>query len=255
MTLLKTIDLVKRFDGVCAVDKVNASIEKGEVVGMIGPNGSGKTTYINILSGIYKPTNGKIIFKDSDISNLPAHEITKAGISRTFQNLRVFTNISILENILIGRHCRIPNSLMKIYFNPFKSFEIEKQAKNKAISIIEEAGISADYNQLARSLSYGEQRRLEICRALASEPDLLLLDEPCAGMNSTEMDALKQFLKKINDRGTTIFVIEHNMNFITSVADRVIVLNAGGKFKEGLPNEIMKDKEVQKIYLGDEEDY
>jgi branched-chain amino acid transport system ATP-binding protein len=254
MALLETDRVWKKFGGVTAVQDIALSLEKGEILGMIGPNGSGKTSFINLLSGIYRPDKGRILFSGEDITELPAHLITKKGIARTFQNLRVFPNISVLDNLLIGRHCRVNTSLANIYLNPFLSRKREKEAEDRVIELLEWVHLGDRRKELAKNLPYGEQRLLEICRALASEPLLLLLDEPCAGMNPVEMDTLAAFLKNLRQRGTTLFIIEHNMRFIMSIAERIVVLDAGTKFREGTPGQIQKDKEVQRIYLGEEEE-
>jgi branched-chain amino acid transport system ATP-binding protein len=253
LSLLETQLVSKRFGGVSAVKSISLTVERGEIVGMIGPNGSGKSSFINLLSGIYKPDEGKIVFDKEDITNLPSHIITRKGIARTFQNLRVFSNISILDNLLIGRHCKIDNSLLNVFGNPFSSSKIEKEAVTSVLHLLEMVNLTAKKSDFARNLPYGEQRLLEICRALASEPKLILLDEPCAGMNPVEVEALANFLKNLQKRGTTIFIIEHNMKFIMSLAKRIIVLNAGEKFREGNPLEIQNDLQVQRIYLGEEE--
>jgi len=254
MVLLETDKVWKKFGGVTAVQDMALSIEEGEILGMIGPNGSGKTSFINLLSGIYQPDKGRITFAGEDITELPAYLITKRGIARTFQNLRVFPNISVLDNLLIGRHCRVNNSLANIYLNPFLSRKREKEAEDRVIELLEWVHLEDRRKELAKNLPYGEQRLLEICRALASEPRLLLLDEPCAGMNPVEMDTLAAFLKALRERGTTLFIIEHNMRFIMSIAERIVVLDAGAKFREGTPGQIQNDREVQRIYLGEEEE-
>jgi branched-chain amino acid transport system ATP-binding protein len=251
---LETDKVWKKFGRVTAVQDIALSIEKGEILGMIGPNGSGKTSFINLLSGIYRPDKGRITFANEDITELPAYLITKKGIARTFQNLRVFPNISVLDNLLIGRHCRVNNSLANVYLNPFLSHKREKEAEDRVMELLEWVHLGDRRKELAKNLPYGEQRLLEICRALASEPQLLLLDEPCAGMNPVEMDTLAAFLKNLRERGTTLFIIEHNMRFIMSIAERIVVLDAGAKFREGTPGQIQNDKEVQRIYLGEEEE-
>ena len=253
MALLQTRSLWKKFGGVTAVRDVGLSIDEGEILGMIGPNGSGKTTFINVLSGIYRPERGGIVFDGEEIAGLPAHVVTRKGIARTFQNLRVFPNISVLDNLLIGRHCRVENSLLNVYLNPFLSRRTEEQAKERVLELLEKVNLAERKEELAKNLAYGEQRILEICRALASEPKLLLLDEPCAGMNAVEMDTLSRFIRGLKGAGTTIFIIEHNMRFIMSIAERIVVLNAGAEFKQGSPAEIQNDKDVQEIYLGEEE--
>ena len=254
MVLLETRQLMKHFGGIMAVNEISLSIGKGEILGMIGPNGSGKSTFVNLLTGIYTPDKGQTLFKDRDITRLPVHRITEIGIARTFQNLRIFQNISVMTNILIGRHSQIRNSLWDVYLRPLSAWKWEKAAREKAMEFLELAHLTDRGNELAKNLPYGEQRLLEICRALASEPELLLLDEPCAGMNPVEMDTLAEFIKRIKASGTTVFIIEHNMRFIMSVAERIVVLNMGKKFKEGSPLEIQSDSGVQSIYLGEEED-
>lgn len=254
MSLLTANKIGKNFGGVVALNDVSLTVEKGEIVGMIGPNGSGKTTFINNLSGIYSPTIGNFIFNEEDITGFEAHIITGRGISRTFQNLRVFPNISVLENILIGLHCKIDISLWDVYFRFLKTRRIEAQAREKAMKVLAIANLTDSHDTLAKNLPYGKQRLLEICRAIVSDPYLLLLDEPCAGMNPVEMDDLADFIKILQKRGITVFVIEHNMRFIMSVAERIIVLANGLKFAEGTPTQIQNDKKVQAIYLGDEGD-
>lgn len=244
----------KKFGGVTAVQDMDLSIEKGEILGMIGPNGSGKTSFINLLSGIYGPDKGEILFMEEDITGLSTHHVTKRGISRTFQNLRVFPNISVLDNLLIGRHCRVPNSLLDVYLNPFQARRRDREAEERVLDFLQWVHLEERKEELAKNLPYGEQRLLEICRALASEPKLLLLDEPCAGMNPVEMDTLAHFIRDLRERGITLFIIEHNMRFIMSIAERIVVMNAGAKFREGTPTEIQRDVEVQKIYLGEEEE-
>ncbi|MDA8136663.1 MAG: ABC transporter ATP-binding protein [Desulfobacteraceae bacterium] len=254
MSLLTADTIGKTFGGVIALKDVSLTVEKGEIVGMIGPNGSGKTTFINNLSGLYAPTSGQFMFNGEDITGLPAHVITGKGISRTFQNLRVFPNISVLENILIGLHCKISTSLWDVYAGVLKTRKVEQQAREKAMAVLELADLAGRHDTLAKNLPYGKQRLLEICRAIVSDPHLLLLDEPCAGMNPVEMDDLAGFIRILQKKGITVFVIEHNMRFIMSVAERIIVLANGAKFQEGTPVEIQKDKKVQAIYLGEEGD-
>jgi len=253
MTLLRAEEIDKKFGGIHAVRNLNVSVDNGEIVGMIGPNGSGKTTFLNILSGIYRTDTGKVSFKNEDITKLPLHCIVEKGIARTFQNLRIFRNITVLENVLIGRHHLIKNSLLNVFFNPPLSRKIEKSAYLKAIEILELVNLEKQKNELARNLPYGKQRLLEIARALMAEPNLLLLDEPTAGMNPTEADALCDFLKELKAKNFALFVIEHNMKAIMSISDRIIVLNAGTKLKEGIPKDIQRDKQVQEIYLGKED--
>ena len=254
MVLLETRQLMKHFGGIMAVNEISLSIGQGEILGMIGPNGSGKSTFVILLTGLYSPDKGQTLFKNRDITMLPVHRITEIGIARTFQNLRVFQNISVMTNILIGRHSQIKNSLWDVYLRPLSARKLEKAAREKAMEFLELAHLTDRRNELAKNLPYGEQRLLEICRALASEPELLLLDEPCAGMNPVEMDTLAEFIQRIKASGTTVFIIEHNMRFIMSVAERIVVLNMGKNFREGSPLEIQSDSGVQSIYLGEEDD-
>ncbi len=253
MPILETRDVTKRFGGLVAVNQVCMTVNNNEILGIIGPNGAGKTSFINALTGIYKPSSGQVFFQDKEITGLPAYKIAKQGISRTFQNLRVFSNISVLENVLIGAHCRIDNPFHHIFLRPLRSRKIEHQAYEKVIALLKNVGLEEKKETLAKNLAYGEQRILEICRALASDPQLLILDEPCAGMNSMEMDTLADFVKKLRNEGNTIVVIEHNMRFMMTVSDRIIVMTAGAKFREGTPEEIRNDLEVQKVYLGEQE--
>ena len=253
MSILETIDLTKQFGGLVAVNRVTMAVKENEVLGIIGPNGAGKTSFINAITGIYKPSSGQVFFKGKDISGLPAYKITKQGIARTFQNLRIFSNISVLENVLVGAHCRIDNKFHHIFLHPLKSRKVERLAYEKVIALLKNVGLEQKKDTLAKNLSYGEQRILEICRALASDPELLILDEPCAGMNSAEMDTLATFVKKLRDEGNTIAVIEHNMRFMMAVSDRIIVMTEGAKFREGVPEVIRNDKAVQKVYLGEQE--
>ncbi len=254
MAFLETGNLTKRFGGVVAVNDVSLSVKEGEIIGLIGPNGSGKSTFINVLSGIYAPDGGWIRFRGEEITHLPAHIVTARGIARTFQNLRIFPNVSVLYNLMIGRHSRIRNSLVDVYLRPFSARRREREAEERAVEILVMAGLSARMHDPARNLAYGEQRLLEICRALASDPYLLLIDEPCAGMNPVEMDTLADFLRRLKRMGHTILVVEHNMRFIMSLAERIVVFDAGRKFREGTPGSIQADRDVQNIYLGEEED-
>ncbi len=253
MPILDTQNITKQFGGLIAVNQVSMTVNEHEIVGIIGPNGAGKTSFINALTGIYKPTSGQVFFQGEDITGLPAYKIAKHGIARTFQNLRVFSNISVLENVLIGSHCRIDNPFHHIFLRPLRSKKVERQAYEKVIDLLKNVGLEEKKESLAKNLSYGEQRILEICRALASNPKLLILDEPCAGMNSVEMDTLADFVKKLRDEGSTITVIEHNMRFMMAVSDRIIVMTEGAKFREGTPEEIRNDLAVQKVYLGGQE--
>ncbi|MEW5722582.1 MAG: ABC transporter ATP-binding protein [Thermodesulfobacteriota bacterium] len=255
MDLLETQGLCKSFGGVTAVNNISLEVREKEILGLIGPNGSGKTTFINLLTGIYRPDQGTIRFAGQDITSLPAHQVTRRGLARTFQNLRVFPNVTVLTNILIGQHSRLETTLLTLFLHPLATRRSEKEAEARAGAILDMANLSNRSKELAKNLPYGEQRLLEICRALASSPRLLLLDEPCAGMNPAERDILAGFIVRLRGLGHTIFIVEHNMPFIMSLADRIVVLDAGRKFKEGLPADIQADEDVQAIYLGKEDDF
>ena len=253
MILLETQEVDKNFGGIHAVDHISISVPKGESVGMIGPNGSGKTTFINLLSGISRCDSGKVFFKGEDITGIPPHHVILKGVVRTFQNLRIFRNMSVLENVMVGRHSMIENSLFNIYFTPRASSKNERMAHEKAMEVLELVNLAERKDELARNLPYGRQKILEIARALVSEPGLLLLDEPTAGMNPKEAADLCLFLEELRKKGYTLFIIEHNMRAIMSLSDKIIVLNVGQKLKEGTPEEIQKDEQVQELYLGKEE--
>ncbi|MFH1140004.1 MAG: ABC transporter ATP-binding protein [Pseudomonadota bacterium] len=252
--LLQVRNVTVRFGGLAAVSGLSLEVGQGEIVGLIGPNGSGKTTCLNVLSKIYNPDEGKLIFKGRDITRLRTHQISAQGIARTFQNLRIFKSISCLENVLIGRHHLLKTNLFTVFFRPFKSRNEERQARTKALALLQMVGLEKYAWDLAQSLPYGAQRRLEIARALASEPELVLLDEPNAGMNPSESLELIQLIEKIREIGKTVLIIEHNMKLIMSVSDRIVVLNSGSKLFEGTPAEVQASREVQEIYLGREED-
>lgn len=248
--LLEAKEITLSFGGLRALNGVTVTIDEGEILGMIGPNGSGKTTFINVLTKIYSPEKGWIKFNGDRIDHLKPHEITGKGIARTFQNLRIFKNISALDNVIIGRHLFIQTNVFNIFSNPFNFIREERAAKTKAMELLDIVGLNRKSQELAKNLTYADQRRLELARALATEPLLLLLDEPTAGMNTKEIEEMISLLKQINKMGKTVFIIEHNMRMIMSVSSRILVLNAGMKICEGSPYEVQKDQQVQEIYLG-----
>lgn len=245
---LKNID--KNFGGVKAINNANLSVKKGEVFGLIGPNGAGKTTLFNIISGAYKPSSGEIIFDNKNITNLNQLEITKLGIARTFQNIRLFSSMSVLENVLIGLNCSINYNIFEAFLHIARYKKSEKQAREEAIKILNTLKISHLANAKSTELSYGEQRKLEIARALALKPKLLLLDEPVAGMNGTESNELADIITTLK-KELSIVLIEHDMKFVNSLCDRVLVLDYGKSIFLGSPKEAVNNNEVIKAYLGD----
>jgi len=240
------------FGGVAALADLSMTIDKGEILGVIGPNGSGKTTFINVLTKMYVANEGTIDFKGERIDHLPPHQITDKGIARTFQNLRIFKNLSVLDNVIIGAHRHIRTNFFSLFLRPGHHLSEERKARRQAMELLELMGLSRKVHELAKNLPYGEQRRLEMARALATEPDLLLLDEPTAGMNPGESMAMIDLLRTVNQRAT-LLIIEHNMKMIMNLAQRLVVLNAGQIIFEGTPIQVQKNERVQEIYLGKEE--
>jgi ABC-type branched-subunit amino acid transport system ATPase component len=252
--LLSVRDLTKAFGGLVAVNGISFDIYPGEIYGLIGPNGAGKTTVINMLSGLMPPTGGTISFKGAHVEKMPAHRIVELGMTRTFQNIRLFGAMSVLDNVVVGQHSRMAGSLAeRLVFLPRVRRE-EQAARQKALSLLGGVGLAPVAEQPAASLAYGSQRRLELVRALASEPQLLLLDEPAAGMNAAESADLAERLRAWANSGVTLLVIEHDVSLVMSLCDRVGVLNFGKLIAEGTPDEIARNPEVIEAYLGKEED-
>lgn len=250
MDILKLDGISKYFSGLKAVDNVSLTIKQGEIFSLIGPNGAGKTTLFNMISGHYSPTKGKKYFEGEDITNLRDFEVAERGITRTFQNVRLFSNLTVLENVLIGLHIKLKSSMLDCLLRNNKNITEENDCYDEAMGLLETIGLKNKAFDKARNLSYGEQRRLEIIRALASKPRLLLLDEPTAGMNNSEAKEVVEFIKDLNSTGLTILLIEHNMRVVMGVSNNIAVLDHGIKIAHGSASEIQNNELVIEAYLG-----
>ncbi len=248
--LLQASGVIMRFGGLTAVRDVSLTVGSGEIVGLIGPNGAGKTTFFNCLTGLYVPTEGTVTYRGTVLPPKP-HLVTKAGIARTFQNIRLFANMTVLENVLVGRHTRTKQGLLSALVRGPGYHKAEAASRARAMELLEFTGLADKAEHLARNLPYGEQRKLEIARALASEPGLLLLDEPTAGMNPQETRATEELVFAIRDQGIAVLVIEHDMRFIFNLCDRVAVLVQGEKLVEGTSDVVQNDERVIAAYLGE----
>ena len=253
--VLEIDQLTLRFGGLVALDDVSFDIKEGEILGLIGPNGAGKTTCFNAVTGVYRPTSGDIRFHGASIVGKKRFEITKLGVARTFQNIRLFPSMTALENVLVGADAQHSTGILTALFRLPKHRREEQQGHDRAMELLRFMGIAQRADELAVNLSYGDQRRLEIARAMATQPKLICLDEPAAGFNPAEKATLMQLIRKVRDQGYTVLLIEHDMRLVMGVTDRIVVLEFGRKIAEGTPAEIRDNPAVIAAYLGvDEED-
>lgn len=252
MKILEINNLTKSFGGVRAIDDISFSVDRGQILAVIGPNGAGKTTLFNLITGIYPPTCGTINFREEEIDGLTPHQIAHLGIARTFQNLQIFNNMTVLENVMVGRHTKSKTGFLGAIFPVGHVQREEQEIVETALEKLVMVGLADKALENASNLPYGQQKMLEIARATALEPELLLLDEPAAGLNSTETRELIDIIYQLRDQGITILLVEHDMETVMEIADRLVVLNFGNKLAEGTPYEIQNNQEVITAYLGEE---
>jgi branched-chain amino acid transport system ATP-binding protein len=253
-TILDVDQLTLRFGGLTALDNVSFDIKEGEILGLIGPNGAGKTTCFNAITGVYKPTSGTISFNGESLAGKKRFQITQAGIARTFQNIRLFPTMTALENVLVGADARHTTGMFSALFRLPKHRREEAEGHQRAMELLRFMGLAKQADELAANLSYGDQRRLEIARAMATQPKLICLDEPAAGFNPQEKRVLMELIRKVRDQGFTVLLIEHDMRLVMGVTDRIVVLEFGKKIAEGTPAEIRDNPAVIAAYLGVEEE-